>query len=130
VRFGGRHGAFAGVAVASLSPAKLAKFYESVNLGPDGAISLVGLDGVVRTSAGLKFDSIGRSMIGSELLRRAAIADEGFFTSRGTIDGITRLTSYRVVEGIRWHCLWPARNMMCSATIGVTAIRIAWPRRA
>ncbi len=95
----GRHGAFAGVAVASLSPAKLAKFYESVNLGPDGAISLVGLDGVVRASAGLKVDSIGRSMIGSELLRRAAIADEGFFTSRGTIDGITRLTSYRVVEG-------------------------------
>ena len=38
-------------------------------------------------------------MIGSELLRRAAIADEGSFTSRGTIDGVTRLTSYRVVEG-------------------------------
>ena len=59
------HGAFAGVAVASLSSAKLAQFYQSVDLGRDGAISLVGLDGVVRASAGLKVDAIGRSMIGS-----------------------------------------------------------------
>ncbi len=95
----GRHGAFAGVAVVSLSSAKLTQFYESVDLGRDGAIILVGLDGVVRASAGLRVDAIGRSMTGSELLRRAVLADEGSFTSRGTLDGVTRVASYRVIEG-------------------------------
>jgi PAS domain-containing protein len=95
----GRHGAFAGVAVASLSSAKLTQFYESVDLGRDGAIILVGLDGVIRASAGLRVDAVGRSMADSELLRRAVLADEGSFTSRGTIDGVTREASYRVIEG-------------------------------
>lgn len=95
----GRHGAFAGVAVASLSSAKLTQFYESVDLGRDGAIILVGLDGVVRASAGLRVDAVNLSMAGSELLRRAVLADEGSFTSRGTIDGVTRVSSYRVIEG-------------------------------
>ena len=95
----GRHGAFAGVAVASLSSAKLTQFYESVDLGRDGAIILVGLDGVVRASAGLRVDAVNLSMAGSELLRRAVLADEGSFTSRGTLDGVTRVTSYRVIEG-------------------------------
>jgi diguanylate cyclase (GGDEF)-like protein len=95
----GRHGAFSGVAVVSLSSAKLTQFYESVDLGRDGAIILVGLDGVVRASAGMRVDAIGTSMAGSELLRRAALADEGSFTSRGTIDGVTRVASYRVIEG-------------------------------
>ena len=87
----GPHGAFAGVAVASLSPAKLAKFYETVDLGRDGAIALVGLDGIIRANAGIKVDTIGRSILGSTLLRRAAAADEGFYTSPGVVDGVTRL---------------------------------------
>jgi len=95
----GPHGAFAGVAVASLSPAKLAKFYESVDLGPDGAIALVGLDGIIRANAGIKVDTIGRSIVGSPMLRYAAATDEGFYTSPAVIDGVTRLISYRVVEG-------------------------------
>lgn len=95
----GRYGAFAGVAIASLSSDKLAKFYESVDLGRDGAIALVGLDGVIRANAGIKVDTIGRSILGSTLLRSAAAADEGFYTNPGVIDGVTRLTSYRVVEG-------------------------------
>src|ERR1700704_3339371 len=60
------HGEFAGVIVASLSASKLVTFYESVDLGPDGAISLTGLDGIVRASAGLRGNMVGRSMAGSE----------------------------------------------------------------
>ena len=47
-------GNFAGVLVVSLAAEKLSAFYQSIDLGPDGGILLVGLDGVVRASAGLQ----------------------------------------------------------------------------
>jgi diguanylate cyclase (GGDEF)-like protein len=93
------HGEFAGVIVASLSANKLVRFYESVDLGPDGAITLTGLDGIVRASAGLRGNMVGRSMAGSELLRRVRTSDSGTYVSSGIVDGIARLISYRLVEG-------------------------------
>jgi diguanylate cyclase (GGDEF)-like protein len=93
------HGEFAGVIVASLSASKLVAFYESVDLGPDGAISLTGLDGIIRASAGLHGNMVGRTMAGSELLRRVRTSDSGTYVSPGIVDGITRLISYRLVEG-------------------------------
>ncbi|MEA2877348.1 MAG: hypothetical protein QOF14_2544 [Hyphomicrobiales bacterium] len=102
------HGAFAGVVVASIRADKLTRFYELVELGPDGAISLVGLDGIIRASAGLKVDAIGRSMAGSELMRRVATTEEGSYTIKGVMDGVRRLVSYRVVEGFPL-VLWVGR---------------------
>ena len=43
-----RDGSFAGVLIVSLDPYYLARFYETVDLGPDGTVMLVGRDGVVR----------------------------------------------------------------------------------
>jgi diguanylate cyclase (GGDEF)-like protein len=102
------HGAFAGVVVASIRADKLARFYELVELGPGGAISLVGLDGIIRASAGLKVDAIGRSMAGSELMRRVATTEEGSYTIEGVLDGVRRLVSYRVIEGFPL-ALWIGR---------------------
>jgi len=93
------HGAFAGVVVASVSPERLANFYESVELGRNGAVVLVGLDGVIRASAGLKVNAVGRSMHKSQVMERALESDEGAFLSSGAVDGIRRLISYRVVNG-------------------------------
>ena len=47
-------GTFAGVIVASVDPAQLARFYQSINVGNDGAINVIGLDGFVRASRGLR----------------------------------------------------------------------------
>jgi diguanylate cyclase (GGDEF)-like protein len=105
----GPHGDFAGVIVASISPTKLSRFYQSVDLGADGAINLVGLDGIIRASAGMKVDVVGRSMVGSELMRRVQTAEEGAYISDGIIDGIRRLTSFRIVEGFPL-VLWVARS--------------------
>ena len=92
-------GNFAGVIVVSLAAEKLSAFYQSIDLGSDGGILLVGLDGVVRASAGFKVNAVGRLNPESLLLHRAAVAPEGQFTTRGGLDGIARITSYRVLDG-------------------------------
>jgi diguanylate cyclase (GGDEF)-like protein len=102
------HGAFAGIAFASLSSSKLAQFYETIDLGPGGAIMIIGLDGAVRVSAGRKTDAVGRPMAGSQLLRRVNIASEGSYYSSGRSEGTRRIVSYRAVEGFPL-ALWVGR---------------------
>ena len=92
-------GSFQGVITASLDPGYLAKFYESIDVGRDGAIFLAGLDGVVRASAGFKNEVVGGSMLGSQLFVKISQADAGSFLTGGNQDGIKRFVSYRVVNG-------------------------------
>jgi diguanylate cyclase (GGDEF)-like protein len=91
-------GEFGGVIVVSITTKRLSALYESVDLGPDGGILLVGLDGVVRASAGFKIDAVGKANAGRQLLQRAANAPEGSFVTNGALDGVRRLTSYRVLD--------------------------------
>jgi diguanylate cyclase (GGDEF)-like protein len=58
-------GAFAGIVLAAFKPEYFARFYKTVNLGPSGTISLIGLDGQVRAASGA--DGIGRFRIGQDL---------------------------------------------------------------
>ena len=92
-------GNFGGVLVVSLSAEKLSAFYESIDLGPDGSVLLVGLDGVVRASAGFKIDAIGTLNTETQLLRRARVEPQGQFATRGSLDGVARVTSYRTLDG-------------------------------
>jgi diguanylate cyclase (GGDEF)-like protein len=95
----GADGSFQGVIVASLDPRYLAKFYESIDVGHDGAIFLAGLDGVVRASAGFQSEVIGGSMLGSNLFKNIQQASTGWFLTAGNLDGVRRFVSYRVVKG-------------------------------
>ena len=70
-------GDFGGVLVVSLSAEKLSAFYESIDLGPDGSVLLVGLDGVVRASAGFKIDAIGTLNPESQLLQPPGSSRKG-----------------------------------------------------
>jgi diguanylate cyclase (GGDEF)-like protein len=92
-------GNFGGVLVVSLSAEKLSAFYESIDLGPDGSVLLLGLDGVVRASAGFKIDAIGTLNPESHLLQRARVEPQGQFTTHGALDGVARITSYRTLDG-------------------------------
>jgi diguanylate cyclase (GGDEF)-like protein len=92
-------GTFRGVIVMSLDPYYLARFYESIDIGRDGAVALIGLDGIVRANAGFKVDMMGQSMAGRRVLRDVASAGAGWFVTRGATEGIVRLMSYRVVKG-------------------------------
>lgn len=51
-RFDDSNGAFGGVLVASIDPDHFSSFFSTINIGDGGAITLVGLDGIVRASGG------------------------------------------------------------------------------
>jgi diguanylate cyclase (GGDEF)-like protein len=130
----GDDGSFRGVIGASVDPAYLAKFYESIDVGRHGAIMLAGLDGIVRASAGLEADAVGRSVQGPQLIQKAAQADAGSFLSAGGNDGIKRLVSYRVVKGFPLIVYvgeaeddilanyWGNRRLYLTAGAGLTAL--------
>lgn len=92
-----KSGGFGGVLVSSLDPYHLARLYESVDLGRDGAITLVGLDGVIRARGGMSADVLGRSMAKSAIFSLYKSHPSGLLVGTGVVDGVRRLLSYRVV---------------------------------
>jgi diguanylate cyclase (GGDEF)-like protein len=96
-------GAFGGVILISLDPNHFTRFYESIDIGHEGVIRVVGSDGVVRAvgqQIGTDAHYVGIELSGSTLLNRARSAPSGwYFTGSGKEDGIRRLVFYRVVPG-------------------------------
>jgi diguanylate cyclase (GGDEF)-like protein len=87
----------------SLDPRHFSQFYDSINVGRDGTIRVVGTDGIVRAlgrQGGTDTDYVGKSLSGSTLLTRARSEPAGWYYSpSGRSDQIQRLVFYRVVEG-------------------------------
>jgi signal transduction histidine kinase/CheY-like chemotaxis protein len=78
-RIAAADGHFMGVAVASLDPLTLSRFYQAFQIGR-GFILLTGDDGIVRAGRPNE-DLIGHSLAGSTLLSRAAAASSGSYSS-------------------------------------------------
>jgi diguanylate cyclase (GGDEF)-like protein len=94
-------GTFGGVVVISIDPNDFTRFYDSINIGHDGAIRVVGSDGIVRAgrqrNSGVDF--LGTSLAGSTLLARASIQPSGwYFTASAKEDNVKRLIFYRVLQ--------------------------------
>jgi diguanylate cyclase (GGDEF)-like protein len=87
------------VIVASVDPAQLARFFQSINVGGDGAINLIGLDGYVRTARGFKKEVTDFRNTGG-VLTRIEKEPVGSFVSAGAVDGVKRVLSYRKVAGL------------------------------
>ena len=92
-------GAFDGVLVASLDPYHLSKFFESIDLGKDGAITLIGEDGLIRARGGLDPQILGRSIKESALFRSISKANEGVQVGNSPITSGRRIVSFRHVAG-------------------------------
>jgi methyl-accepting chemotaxis protein len=95
---------FGGVIVASIDPAFVEAFYRSVNLGAHSGVNLWGLDGVIRASYGFSAANPDKNAIPKVLADAVNRASDGSFWGDGfwgdgAIDGINRLSSYRVVAG-------------------------------
>src|SRR3954452_3592308 len=104
-RFSNADHSFAGVVVASLDPEHLTKFYNKIDFGTLASISLIGSDGVVRSSGG----SAGGFSLGQDLSARPLFANIRAGVSPATFEvsapayGGPRLITVRKVNG---HPLW------------------------
>ena len=92
---------FGGVVLASFDTDHFRKIYGSVNLGPSGSITLLGMDGIVRASVGVgghgRF-ATGSDLRGSRLLNQVSAQESGSFVEPAA-EG-NRIVSYRRVRGL------------------------------
>jgi diguanylate cyclase (GGDEF)-like protein len=99
-RFLNADGSFAGVVVASLNPAHLTRFYDSIDFGASPSISLIGTDGLVQSSGGSFAYEVGRDLAATRrfaLMRRGANV---VFESTDGPDNRPRLEALRKVRGL------------------------------
>lgn len=90
-------GGFGGVVAAAVDPGYFDRFYQQMDIGRDGMVLLVGLDGLTRARHTGIHDSAGQDMGGSTLMREQAKQASGSFLSAGRVEGVARYTSYRTV---------------------------------
>jgi diguanylate cyclase (GGDEF)-like protein/PAS domain S-box-containing protein len=94
-------GSFDGVIVANLDPSYFARLYDSIEVGADGYIRIIGTDGVIRAAGGSIREEPGRSLASTQLFTRLASQPTGaFYTSSPLTDNVTRLVVYRAVKDL------------------------------
>ena len=93
------NGSFNGVIVASLDPGHLTRIYNSVNIGGDGYIRVIGLDGIVRATSGRSLAVLGKDFSGADLFKSFRAAPSGwYYTASGLSDSVQRLIAYRSLD--------------------------------
>ena len=99
-RVNGADGAFAGVAVAAIDLDYLKRFYQSVSLGMDSVIQLIGADGIVRVHSSGAGITAGQDASGMKLFQEIRDGKQlGTHPEASPMDQVRRVVSYRVVEG-------------------------------
>jgi diguanylate cyclase (GGDEF)-like protein len=92
-------GSFGGVIVASLDPEHFSAFYRAIDLGSGGAVMLIGLDGTVRASGGLKAERLGVRLTEPEIVSRIREERAATFAYLEALTGQERIAAMRWVEG-------------------------------
>jgi len=90
-------GSFGGVIVVSLDPFYFSQFFESVDLGQNGSVDLVGRDGVVRARRAHNSHEIGQNVSATALFKRMQSSSSGTEIVRSKLDGITRVFGFSAV---------------------------------
>jgi PAS domain S-box-containing protein len=96
------NGTFSGIVTLLISPSELVEHIGALDLGPDGSIALVGLDGVVRARA--VNGALDRKVIGRHIPTKNSVLGRAEHTKAGVywntpalIDNVSRLVAYRVL---------------------------------
>ncbi|HIJ63000.1 MAG TPA: response regulator [Rhodospirillaceae bacterium] len=88
-------GSFGGVMVLSINPFVLSDFYSTIDIGSDGLVSVIGLDGYIRARTALSEKIISTSLKGGSLFAALKEKTEGTYITDGMIDPQKRIASYR-----------------------------------
>ncbi len=91
-------GSFDGVAIISVDPFALSKFFDSFDLGRGGTATLTGLDGIIRARREFSDRGIGGDLSDSDLFKNLAVAPSGTFFAPGRFDGIDRIFGYAALS--------------------------------
>ena len=90
-------GGFGGVVVVALDPTYLSNFYNSIDIGPGGAIALFGTDGYLRAQPSRAPFEIGQDLHQSSVMRAQAQTPAGLIHAVSPYDGVTRIIAYRTL---------------------------------
>lgn len=91
-------GEFDGVIEVRLDPDTFLHFREAVDLGRLGRMEVIGLDGIVRASAGGP-SSVGQ-MVGGPVMDLASAVNTGLYRTNQSADGVFRLGAFRRLSGL------------------------------
>ncbi len=92
-------GTFGGVIVASLDPEHFSSFYRSIDVGSGGAVTLVGIDGIVRASGGVKAEKLGARLSEPKLIEQVLHKRAATIGYREASTATPRIASTRWVDG-------------------------------
>ncbi|WP_043204069.1 sensor domain-containing diguanylate cyclase [Paraburkholderia acidipaludis] len=95
VRLSHPDGSFAGVAVMAIRLEYFQRLFEGLAVGPHGAMSLVGTDGVMIMREPFEPGIPGRSVVAISTFRHLANAPEGYFSAKSVVDGVRRHCYFR-----------------------------------
>ncbi|HEX3863271.1 MAG TPA: diguanylate cyclase [Stellaceae bacterium] len=99
-RFNNPDGSFAGVIVAAISGRYFQSFYDTFKLGEHGAILLAMVNGTLLVRRPFEARNVGRDLHNSSLFRTYLTqSPNGDVEIRSSTDGVTRLNSYRRIDG-------------------------------
>jgi diguanylate cyclase (GGDEF)-like protein/PAS domain S-box-containing protein len=94
-RFNHSDGSFAGVVLATIGSSYFSKFYQQFEIGGQGAITLIGNDGIVMARFPDDGSSVGRDVSDGPFTRAVrANPDPKVRYFRSALDGVERLVSY------------------------------------
>jgi diguanylate cyclase (GGDEF)-like protein len=97
-------GSFGGIIAAVLDIAKLLQISGSIDIGPEGAISLIGLDRVIRLRSArnaVADQTVGQTMQSPVLFEQYERSRAGeFWNSSPQFGGVRRLMSYRGLDNL------------------------------
>jgi signal transduction histidine kinase len=98
-RINDSEGGFNGVAVVSFDPNYFLNFYKKIDLGQDGFIALMDLDGVVRTIETAKLSSVNGEIKTVSLNDQIKSQEVGYLITDEIFDGVKRIYAFERIAG-------------------------------
>ena len=92
-------GSFGGIVSAVVDPSYFSDFYRQADLGKQGFVDLVGLDGISRARRLGNIASVGTDMSKSLLLEEQVKNEVGNVFGASRVDGVRRYISFRTLAG-------------------------------